>query len=156
MQDHQDFRNDLHRAAKSKQPACKTLRVWTKKWRKFWKISRKVCNFLDQNHIGKLTIFTIFTVYFSLHGMRYFYCVNWRWLCITCDDFHHRKIFSVSVFFHDLPYKILRDQDKCWNCEILCSSNIKAYNNLPHYCQLYEMQCIVWNSSWLATLIIIL
>ena len=30
MQDHQDLRHDFHWAGKTKQPACKTLRVWTK------------------------------------------------------------------------------------------------------------------------------
>ena len=30
MQDHQDFRNDFLWAGKIKQPACKTLRFWTK------------------------------------------------------------------------------------------------------------------------------
>ena len=29
MQDPQELRNDLHWAGKAKQPACKTLRVWT-------------------------------------------------------------------------------------------------------------------------------
>ena len=31
MQDHQDLMNDFHWTGKSKQPACKTLRFWTKR-----------------------------------------------------------------------------------------------------------------------------
>ena len=30
MQDHQDLMNDFDCGGKTKQPACKTLRVWTK------------------------------------------------------------------------------------------------------------------------------
>ena len=30
MQDHRDLMNDFDWAGKTKQPACKTLRVWTK------------------------------------------------------------------------------------------------------------------------------
>ena len=37
MEDHQDFRNDFHWADKGKQPACKTLRVWTKSEENFEK-----------------------------------------------------------------------------------------------------------------------
>ena len=38
MQDHQELRNDFHWAGKSKQPACETLRVWTKREENFEKI----------------------------------------------------------------------------------------------------------------------
>ena len=31
MQDHQDLRNDFPWAGKAKQPACKILRIWTKR-----------------------------------------------------------------------------------------------------------------------------
>ena len=48
MQDYQELRNDFHWARKSKQGACKTLRVWTKR-RKFWKFSRKIWDFLSKS-----------------------------------------------------------------------------------------------------------
>ena len=37
MQDHPDLINDFNWAGKSKQPACKTLRVWTKNEENFEK-----------------------------------------------------------------------------------------------------------------------
>ena len=37
MQDHQALMNDFHCAGKAKQPACKTLRVWTKREENFEK-----------------------------------------------------------------------------------------------------------------------
>ena len=37
MQDPQDLRNDFDLADKTKQPACKTLRVWTKNEENFEK-----------------------------------------------------------------------------------------------------------------------
>ena len=40
MQDPQDFMNDFDSATKNKQPACKTLRVWTKYEENFEKIKK--------------------------------------------------------------------------------------------------------------------
>ena len=59
MQEHQDLRNDFHWAGKGKQPACKTLRVWTKSEENFEKF-QKTMRFFDQNLQGKLTFFHIF------------------------------------------------------------------------------------------------
>ena len=46
MQDHHDLMNNFDSAAKSKQPACKTLRVWTKNEENFEKIQENFDIFL--------------------------------------------------------------------------------------------------------------
>ena len=64
MQDHRDLMNDYDWAAKTKQPACKTLRVWTKNEETFLKNFKKIMRFFDQNLYGKFTFFTIFYLIF--------------------------------------------------------------------------------------------
>ena len=56
--------NDFDCAGKTKQPPCKTLRVWTKNEENF-EIFQKTLRFFDQNLYGKLTFFTIFLLNIS-------------------------------------------------------------------------------------------
>ena len=58
MKDHQHLKNDFHWAGKSKQPTCKTLRVWTKNEENLEKFQENFEIFF-QNLFGKLTFFTI-------------------------------------------------------------------------------------------------
>ena len=59
MQDNRDLMNDFDWPGKITQPACKTLRVWTK-MKRILIIFKKILRFFDQNLYGKLTFFTIF------------------------------------------------------------------------------------------------
>ena len=54
MQDHRDLMNAFDWADKTKQGACKTLRVWTKNDENF-EIFQKNLRFFDQNIYGKWT-----------------------------------------------------------------------------------------------------
>ena len=54
MQAHRDLMKDFDWAAKTKQPACKTLLFWTKNEENFEK-SQEILRFFDQNLYGKLT-----------------------------------------------------------------------------------------------------
>ena len=59
MQDHQDLMNDFDCADKTKQSACKTLRVWTKNEENFENFQENF-EIFDQNLYGKLTFSRIF------------------------------------------------------------------------------------------------
>ena len=63
MQDHRDLMNDFDWAGKSKQPACKTLRVWTKNEDNFEKFQENFEIFLSKSR-WKIDFLTIFTKYF--------------------------------------------------------------------------------------------
>ena len=59
MQDNQHLTNNFHQTGKTKKPACKVLRVGTRK-DLFLKIFKKILRFFDQNLYGKLTFFVNF------------------------------------------------------------------------------------------------
>ena len=63
-QDHRDMMNDFDWAGKSKQPACKTLGVWTKNEENFEKISRKFWDFWSKSLWKNWLFSQFFTKYF--------------------------------------------------------------------------------------------
>ena len=63
MHVHQDLMDDFDWEGKTKQHACRILRVWTK-MKNILKDFKKILRFFDQNLYGKLSFSEFFPKYF--------------------------------------------------------------------------------------------